>query len=219
MNCATRNSFVYALFTLLAASLVAAQTTAPSDQSSSGQTSLGDYARKMHKDPSAKVQPKVFDNDNLPTNDKLSIVGEATTASNANGSDSSSTEGGAKPPNPADAKDSNAAKPAASPEDQQVKKQAEWKSWQDKLASQKNAIDLASRELDVAQKEYQLRAAAMYGDVGNRLRNSAQWDKQDADYKQQIADKQKAVEDAKQKLEDMEEAARKAGVPAAMREP
>jgi hypothetical protein len=59
----------------------------------------------------------------------------------------------------------------------------------------------------------------MYGDVGNRLRNSAQWDKQDADYKQQIADKQKAVEDAKQKLEDMEEAARKAGVPAAMREP
>ena len=137
MNCATRNSFVYALFTLLAASLVAAQTTAPSDQSSSGQTSLGDYARKMHKDPSAKVQPKVFDNDNLPTNDKLSIVGEATTASNANGSDSSSTEGGAKPPNPADAKDSNAAKPAASPEDQQVKKQAEWKSWQDKLASQK----------------------------------------------------------------------------------
>ena len=47
----------------------------------------------------------------------------------------------------------------------------------------------------------------------------AQWDKEDADYKQKIADKQKAVDDAKQKLDDLEEEARKAGVPAAMREP
>ncbi|MFZ0586294.1 MAG: hypothetical protein WBR31_20525, partial [Candidatus Sulfotelmatobacter sp.] len=62
----------------------------------------------------------------------------------------------------------------------------------------------------------QLRAAEMYADAGNRLRNSAQWDKQDADYKQKIADKQKAVEDAKQKLTDMQEEARKAGVPSAM---
>jgi len=51
------------------------------------------------------------------------------------------------------------------------------------------------------------------------LRNQAQWDKEDADYKQKIADKQKAVEDAKQKLIDLEEEARKAGVPSAMREP
>jgi hypothetical protein len=86
------------------------------------------------------------------------------------------------------------------------------------LNSQKEQIDLASRELDVLQREYQLRAAEMYADVGNRLRNSAQWDKQEADYKQKIADKQKAVEDAKQKLDDMQEEARKAGVPAAMRE-
>ena len=59
----------------------------------------------------------------------------------------------------------------------------------------------------------------MYADAGNRLRNSAEWDKQDAQYKQQIADKQKALEDAKQKLEDMQEDARKAGVPASVREP
>ena len=41
----------------------------------------------------------------------------------------------------------------------------------------------------------------------------ADWDKQDAQYKQQIADKQKALDDAKQKLDDMQEDARKAGVP------
>ena len=56
----------------------------------------------------------------------------------------------------------------------------------------------------------------MYADAGNRMRNSTQWDKEDADYKQKIADKQKAVEDAKQKLDDMKEEARKAGVPSAM---
>jgi LAS superfamily LD-carboxypeptidase LdcB len=56
----------------------------------------------------------------------------------------------------------------------------------------------------------------MYADAGNRIRNSAQWDKQDADYKQKIADKQKAVDDAKQKLEEMQEEARKAGVPSSM---
>jgi hypothetical protein len=58
----------------------------------------------------------------------------------------------------------------------------------------------------------------MYADAGNRLRNQADWDKQDAQYKQQIADKQKAVEDAKQKLEDLQEEARKAGAPASVRE-
>src|SRR5260370_422652 len=61
-------------------------------------------------------------------------------------------------------------------------------------------------------------AAAMYGDVGNRLRNSADWDKQDAQYKQQIADKQKALDDAKQKLEDLREEGRTAGVPSSVSE-
>jgi hypothetical protein len=58
----------------------------------------------------------------------------------------------------------------------------------------------------------------MYGDVGSRLRNSAEWDKQDAQYKQQIADKQKALDEAKQKLEDLQEQARKAGAPSSVRE-
>jgi hypothetical protein len=114
---------------------------------------------------------------------------------------------------PVDDKDADAAKPA---DDDQAKKEAAWKAWQDKLASQKGQIDLAGRELDVLQREYQIRAAAMYGDAGNRMRNSGQWDKEDADYKQKIADKQKAVDDAKQKLADMQEDARKSGVPSAM---
>jgi hypothetical protein len=195
--------FVLALSTIVLNSVAAAQTSS----STQDQSSLGDYARKVRKDPGTKAKPKVFDNDNLPTNDKLSVVGPAPTA------DASAT------PAAADTKDKDkdaAAKPAAPVDDEQAKKKALAKGWQDKLTSQKDAIDLASRELDVTQREYQLRAAAMYADVGNRMRNATQWDKEEADYKQKIADKQKALDDAKQKLEDMKEDARKAGVPSAM---
>jgi hypothetical protein len=208
MKRVTHIGFALALFTIPAGSLAAAQTTAPvADQSS-----LGDYARKVHKDPNVKAKPKVFDNDNLPKEDKLSIVGEAAPVTAADASADSSSKAAAS-------KDGAAANPAASTNDEQSKKLAEWKTWQDKLTTQKNSIDLASRELDVLQKEYQLRAAAMYADVGNRLRNSTQWDKEEGEFKLKIADKQKAVDDAKQKLDDMQEEARRAGVPAAMREP
>jgi hypothetical protein len=189
--------FAFALSAVLLAASAGAQTTSQAP----GQSSLGDYARKVRKDPAAKAKPKVFDNDNLPTDDKISIVGPPPAAGASE--------------KPADSKDA-AAKPAASADDEQAKKQAAWKAWQDKLVGQKDSIDLASRELDVLQREYQLRAAAMYADVGNRMRNAAQWDKEEADYKQKIADKQKAVDDAKQKLEDMKEDARKAGAPAAV---
>ena len=63
-----------------------------------------------------------------------------------------------------------------------------------------------------------LPAAAMYADAGNRLRNSGNWDKEDADYKQKIAEKKKAADAAKQELDDMQEDARKAGVPSSVRE-
>jgi hypothetical protein len=201
--------FTLALFTLVAGFPAMAQTTAtPPDH-----TSLGDYARKVHKDPAAKSKPKVFDNDNLPKDDKLSIVGESPAAGTG---DSAPVDSSAKAATSTDSKDAAGAKPA---EDDPAKKQAEWKGWQDKLSTEKNSIDLATRELEVLQKEYQLRAAAMYADAGNRMRNAAQWDKEDADFKQKIADKQKAVDDAKQKLDDMQEEARRAGVPAAVREP
>ncbi len=184
------------LSTILLASFAGAQSTDPP---------LGDYARKVKKDPAAKAKPKVFDNDNIPTDDKLSVVGQ--NAANAAPADNAAQ---------VDDKGKDSAAGAKPADDDQAKKQAAWKDWQNKLAAQKNSIDLANRELDVLQREYQLRAAAFYADAGNRIRNSAQWDKQDADYKEKIADKQKTVDDAKQKLDDMKEDARKAGVPSGM---
>jgi hypothetical protein len=199
---------VLALFTLAASYSVWAQST-QGTTNSQDQSSLADYARRARKDP-ANTKPKVYDNDNLPSDDKISVVGATpSTDSDAKTADGKDTSKDAS---------KDATKAAATGDNEQAKKQAEWKTWQDKLAGQKNSIDLASRELDVIQKEYQLRAAEMYADAGNRLRNSSEWDKEDADYKQKIADKQKEVEDDKQKLADMQESARKAGVPAAMRD-
>ena len=199
----THIGFVLGLFTALAGAQTAPQTSAPATD----QSSLGTVARAVRKDPAAKAKPKVFDNDNLPTEDKLSVVGDTVAANNGNNTSASG-----------DSKNATGNKPAGSDDQDQAKKQAAWKDWQGRISTQKGSIDLASRELDVLQKEYQLRAAAIYADVGNRMRNAAEWDKEDADYKQKIADKQKAVDDAKQKLDDTQEEARKDGVPAAMRE-
>jgi hypothetical protein len=208
---------------------MAAQDQAPQSNSQNTGSSLGDYARQVRKTP-ASGKPKVFDNDNMPREDKLSVVGQAPsdapaadTSADAKAADTSSAA-----PAAGDAKaqtDNKTATPApatgsdkAAVEDPAVK-QAAWKQWGEKIAGQKDQIDLLTRELTVLQKEYQLRAAAMYADAGSRLRNSGDWDKQDAQYKQQIADKQKALDDANQKLADLQEEARKAGVPSSIAEP
>jgi hypothetical protein len=194
------------------------QATTNSASAPSG-TSLGDYARQIRKDSGSPTKPKVFDNDNLPKNDKLSVVGKpAEETSNGPQQEDSSAA-----PSSGEAKSAGENKPATAssnnPDEDRAAKEQAWKQWGDKLAAQKDQIDLLQRELDVLQREYQIRAAAMYADVGNRLRNSGDWDQKDAQYKQQIADKQKAVDDAKQKLDDMQEEARKAGVPSSIREP
>ena len=194
--------------------------TSSNTQSSSGGQSLGDYARQVRKEPDGKPKAKVFDNDTLPKDEKLSIVGNATTPAQAAAPDQKPAETANAAPaagNEAKAQANNP--PADTSKMDQAGKEVAWKQWGDRLAEQQKQIDLLTRELDVLQREYQIRAAAMYADAGNRLRNSADWDKQDAQYKQQVADKQKALDDAKQKLEDMQEEARKAGVPSSIREP
>jgi hypothetical protein len=216
------------LFLGLAGISTNAQTPAASQDSSSG-SSLGAYARQVRKDPGTTSKPKVYDNDNLPREDKLSVVGTATPSDNSAAaapadSDNATTANAAPASGEAkagaDAKTAAEVKPPTiAPGEDEAAKQAAWKQWGDKIAGQKDQIDMLGRELDVLQREYQLRAAAMYADVGNRLRNSGDWDKQDADYKQKIADKQKALDDAKQKLEDIQEEARKAGTPSSIREP
>src|ERR1700682_5916944 len=184
---------------------------------------LGDYARAVRKE---KKQEKLesgkrFDNDNLPKTDKLSVVGNAAqepaTSSDA---DAQAAQDNSQPQKAqTDQKGDESAKIAESKPGEPAKdRQKMYDEWKKKIYAQQEQVNLLTREMDVMQREYRLRAAAFYADAGNRLRNAGSWDKEDAQYKQQLALKQKAVDDAKKALEDLKEQARKAGVPPRARE-
>lgn len=208
MKCTSKVSLgvLSSVLILIGCSLAQTQVISPSE-------SLGDYARSVRKDK--KPTPaKQYDNDNLPVNDKLSIVGNApdtNTQATAASADAPATGDSGKS---ADADKKAEVKPGQTPQE----RQKAFDQWKQKISTQKDRVDLLTRELDVLQREYQLRAAAFYADAGNRLRNSGAWDKEDADYKQKIADKKKSLDDAKQQLDDIQEQARKAGAPSSVRE-
>lgn len=186
---------------------------ASAQDSTAQEQPLGDYARAVRKDKKPATA-KQFDNDNLPAQDKLSIVGNAgASTGDASQTASNGSSDAAQSDKKADDKPSSV-QPGESKED----RQKVYDEWKDRLTAQKEKIDLLARELDVEQREYQLRAAAMYADAGNRMRNSSAWDKEDADYKQKIDQKKKALDDAKKDMDDMQEDARKAGVPSSVRE-
>ena len=156
--------------------------------------SLGDYARKARKNkPQSSTTSRHYDNDNLPTGQPLSVVGPQPGAQPANsaGTQAAATSG----------------QSAAQAERQ---KQAE--DLQNKIKEQQEKIDGLSHELNLDQREYRLRASAYYADLGNRLRNSAQWDKDDAQYRADMDAKQKAIDSARKQLDELQEQARRAGM-------
>jgi hypothetical protein len=174
--------------------LAAVAVSAAAQSSANSNESLGAYARTVRADKKPDTS-KHFDNDNLPRTETLSVVGKSDAATAA--ADDASAPAASAPDS------------ATSSDNKQQPSSDEFKS---QIADAQGKVDLLSRELDVAQKEYQLRAAAFYGDAGNRLRNASSWDKEDAAYKEQITAKQKDLDDAKHDLADLQEQARKANM-------
>jgi hypothetical protein len=164
--------------------------------------SLGDYARtaRKNKGDSSATTTRHFDNDNLPVNDSLSVVGPqpviAPAATTAKATD-------AKPAGPA----------SAAPD--QKKAADEWKK---KIDQQQDKIAFLNHEIDLAQREAKLRAAQYYGDPYTRVHNAVQADQQDAQAKSELDAKQKELETARQQLDQMQEDARKAGIAQAQRD-
>jgi hypothetical protein len=156
--------------------------------------SLGDYARTARKN---KAEPspttRHYDNDNLPTTETLSVVGQSPAANSA-------------APVPAGAPKTTEQKTAA------VDQQKAADELNKKIQAQQEKINSLNHELDLDQREQRLRAAAFYTDAGTRLRNPGQWDKDQAQDANDAADKRKAVDAARQQLEQMQEEARKAGI-------
>ena len=194
--------------------------------------SLGDVARQTRKQKGQKAPAaKKYDNDNLPANDKISVVGQApaesadASAPATSGEPTPAAESADKTATPAAGSGENApaskstnAEDKKSANDEQAQKQQMFKEWQNKIREQQNQVDMLTRDIDLANREYRLRAAAFYADAGNRLRNAVAWDKEDAQFKDQMSDKQKKLDDAKKQLEELQEQARRAGVPSSMRE-
>jgi hypothetical protein len=179
--------------------------------------SLGDYARAARK---TKPQPAStshhYDNDNIPKDEHLSVVGPESSgnADNPQAPATASAQTDAAQATTKDPKAEATDATKAAPNDPKAEAADHQKpeDLQKKIDEQKQKVDALNHELDLAQREYRLRAAAMYSDAGNRLRNQAAWDKEDAQYQQEMADKQKAIEAAKQQLDAAQEEARKTGL-------
>ena len=102
-------------------------------------TSLGDYARTVRKDKKPATA-KQFDNDNLPTSDKLSVVGKAP----AEGDDNSGQT--AQPPSD-QAQASGQAEPKATgvPGESSAARQKMYDDWKQKIAGQKDKVDTLAK--------------------------------------------------------------------------
>ncbi len=81
------------------------------------------------------------------------------------------------------------------------------------IADQTKEISTLQRELDIAQREARLRAAAYYGDAGTMLRDQAKYAEDTRKTQAEIEGKKQALDAAQQKLSDLQEQARKAGLP------
>ncbi len=159
-------------------------------------TSLGDYARSIRKNkPETTTASQHYDNDNLPTNGTLSVVGPAPSQSS--------------PTSPAKV-DAASGTPAADPKATDRKKAQD--ELQKKIDAEKSKLDSLTHDLDLEQREYRMRAAVFYSDAGNRLRDAGDWDKQEAEYKSDVENKQKAIDSAKDQLTQLQEDAHKAGI-------
>jgi len=197
--------------------LIAAASNMASGQAQ--QQPLGDYARavKRTKAPAAKTAAKVYDNDNLPPAASINVAGDDAKPASDRKDDAKQDQD--KPKNPDDTAKQEAPAAEKKPEAQlkagqsAEDRQKALDAVKEKLAGQKDKISLLSRELEVLQREHQLKAAEFYANTARRTQNPNGFQDEDAKYKQQIADKQKQLDEAKGKLSGMEDEAHKAGAP------
>ena len=176
---------------LLAVALVATFTIV---SSAGAQQSLGELARQQR-------QSKRPSTARVITNDDIAMA--AAPAPAAAAPDAAAEAKGDK-----SGKSDAAAAPGA---DDKPKLAASFKA---KADEQKKNIAQLERELDVAQREYRVKVAVYYADVGNNLRDGKKWAEEDRKQRAELDDKQKELGAAKQKLADIQEAARSAGVKA-----
>lgn len=177
--------------------------------------SLGAYARSIRRskpEVPASSAPKVYDNDNMPEDSSISVVGSDDSSSAGD----QTTDQPKTDDNTAAAKDQKDKKdklPQITPGQFTEDRQKAFDAWKDKLNQQKEKIAQISKELDLLQREYRVKAAEFYADTAQRAQNPTAFAKEDADYKKRIGDKQQSLKDAQSKLSDLQDEARRQGAP------
>ena len=153
------------------------------------QESVADAARKAQAEKKTAPKPKfVIDNDNLDTlTGTINVVGQA--------------------PAPADQAKAAEAKAKPDAEKPPVKDEAYWRK---QFAEANRKLTDDARELDILQREYNLKQQQYYTDPTVAMRE--QYTNQDLDdTRQKINDKTAAVAKDKQDISDLEDALRRAG--------
>jgi hypothetical protein len=162
------------------------------------QQSLGDVARTNRAKKHAAANTNL-DDDNFARS--TAPATEAAAKEDAASKDASKTE-----EKSADSKESpakEAKKDTTAAQNEKLKGQIE---------AQKKEIATLQRELDIAERETRLRAAAYYADAGVMLRDQAKYAEDSRKAQAEIDNKKQALSAAQEKLGDLQEQARKAGL-------
>jgi hypothetical protein len=192
------------LFLILAMCLFAAAAVA--------QQSLGDVARANRAKKQSNSSEVKLDDDTMPRS-APSTAYESDTDKKADDKKADDKKADGKE---ADAKDGDAkeadAKTAPKKDGAETQKQKN-EQLTKQIADETKEISTLQRELDIAQREARLRAAAFYGDAGTMLRDQAKFAEDSRKEQAEIDGKKQALDTAQQKLADLQEQSRKAGLP------
>jgi hypothetical protein len=167
--------------------------------------SLGDYARavKKKRPQDTKGTPKVYDNDNLPSGQPLSVVGpspETSTGKDGKDTDAKTankaTDPNSKAGDKADQKKNASADDKAGQPPEKKEKAVDTKK---DMEEQQKKVEQLTQELDKVQQDYNARAVKLWAD--------------NEQYTRDVAEKQKALDEAKSKLNDLQDGQHDAGTP------
>jgi hypothetical protein len=161
------------------------------------QQSLGDVARANRAKKHTSSSTVKLDDDSMPHSSAPSAGSEAEAAKKADDKSAAKDK---------DADQKDAKKDAAADPEKQKQE------LQKQIDDQKKEVATLQRELDIAEREARLRAAAYYGDAGTMLRDQAKYADDTRKQQDEINGKKQALEAAQQKLDGLQEQARKAGM-------
>lgn len=194
--------------------------------------SLGDYARSARKaKPESSTQAtKVYDNDDLPTDSTLSVVGNPTPADSGDkkdadkkDQDAGSATADSNTPE-ADKGDAQSAGKTDKKGEPQLKagqpaqeRDEALEALKTRLEDEKKKVSMLQQDLDLFQREHNLKIATFYQDPSHLADADSLYTDQ-AKYKEQLDEKQKAVDAAKAELDNMQDEARRKGAPNSMLE-